>query len=352
MRFMTKSKAKLVLFSFGIWVFLLAGRLWWNGGFDRNFRSESDETLRPIQQAMSRQIETFMDGSQAILLQGMLLGVQQNVPRDLKLKLQATSTIHMIVVSGSNLSLIAAFLIGVLGFLGRKTSTVLTLGAILFYSLLTGMGVPVVRAALMSGLTLGGQLLGRNTTGWWILLISGGGMVLWEPNWLLSISFQLSFLATFGVVVVAPLVERYMSRLPELFRQDFAVSLAAQLTTMPIVAINFNQLSVVGVVINCLLLWVVSPVMIVGAGALGLSWLWLPAAQGVAWVPYILLTYFLDVVELGSRVPYGSLELGESSLVFWLGYYILLGGWIVVHLNYDKTTDKSSIETGRCRDGI
>ncbi len=309
------------------------------GGLDSDFRQEGDETLKPMQKALSSQIEMFLDGPQAVLLQGMLLGVSQNVSKDLKEKLQSTSTIHMIVVSGQNLSLTASFLMSSLGFLGRKKATWVTLGAIVFYSLLTGLGIPVIRAGLMSGITYGGQLLGRNTTGWWILLVSGGGMLLWEPNWLLSISFQLSFLATFGVVIVAPVVERYVQWLPEFFRQDFAVSVAAQLTTMPIIAYNFNQLSVVGVVVNCLLLWVVSPVMIVGAGALVVSWVWVELARGIAWVPYILLTYFLDVVELGSRLPSASIELGPSSPIFWIGYYVLLGGLIVVHLNHGKTTD-------------
>lgn len=311
------------------------------GGFDPNFRHEGTEMLQSVQQEMSDQMELFMDGPQAVLLQGMLLGIQQNVSPDLKTKLQSTSTIHMIVVSGQNLSLAAAFLMSMLGFLGRKPATVATLLAIVFYSVLTGMGIPVIRAALMAGLTYGGQLLGREASGWWILLVTGGGMLLWEPNWLMSISFQLSFLATFGVVVLAPLVEESLHRLPELIRPDFSVSLAAQLTTMPVIAYNFEQLSIVGVVVNCLLLWVVPFVMIIGAGALVVSWISVALAQWVGWIPFVLLTYFLDVVELSSQIPSASLTLEPSNPIFWMGYYLLLGAWIVVHLNHDKTTVKS-----------
>ena len=151
-------------------------------------------------------------------------------------------------------------------------------------------------------------------------------MLLYNPAWLVSISFQLSFLATVGVVIVSPVLVNYLQFLPDLIKQDLAVSLSAQLLTTPIIAINFHQLSLIGILVNSLILWIVPPVMILGIAALALSFIWLPLAIVVGFSTTVLLTYFIYVVGFFNSLPFSVSYIGKVNPLIWLGYYVLLGG--------------------------
>lgn len=320
-----------------VWLIIFSARLVSIGGFDPNYRDSEAKLLKPLQITLDHQISLILPEQQSALLSGMLLGVSGAVPYKLKQQLQQTSTIHLLVVSGSNLSLVAAFLTKALMPLGRLRGTVLTILAIIGYSVLTGLGVPVIRAAIMSIFSLSGQLIGRESTSWWIIILSAGLMLLWQPNWLYSISFQLSFLATIGAVVAAPKLDQLIKFVPNLIRSDLSVSLAAQLLTLPIIAYNFQQLSLVGVVVNCLVLWIVSPVMIIGAAAVLVSFLNLTLGQVVGVLPNILLTYFVEIVQFFAGLPSSWMSLSETFLVVWAGYYLLLISLFMIHLKHDQT---------------
>ncbi len=339
---MNKFVLKISLLFLGL--FLI--RVWSNGGI-------SDQSypglvwLEPWQSSFNEQIQSFMPKLPAALLSGMLLGVQGQVPYTLKQQMKSTSTIHLLVVSGQNLSLVASFLSSMLRPLGRIRATWLTLIAIILYSLLTGFGIPVIRAWIMSTLSLVGQLVGRRSTGWWTLCLTAGVMLLFEPSWLISISFQLSFLATAGAMVVSPALLPRLGWLPEMVRNDFAVSLAAQLTTLPIIAYNFQQISLIGIIANCFILWTVSPIMILGAAALAISYFNPFLAQVVALVPNLLLAFFLQIIYFFSDLPFASINLPASSWQLWVIYYL-----IMVHLIYVQTKAINSHRASRSGGGI
>ncbi len=308
-----------------IWAILFSFRVIQIGGVDPTYKEEGVQLFLPLRSSLSQTIDRILPYPQSALLSGIILGNQSSLPFYFKKQLQITSTIHIVVVSGQNLTILAGFVMSLVSLLGRRKTIIFTLGVIIFYSVLTGFGVPVVRAAIMAGLSYTGKLLGREGTGWWILLFTGGLMLLYQPNWLLNISFQLSFLATFGVIVVAPIFSEAIKKIPKLMREDFAVTLAAQLMVLPVIAYNFNQISIAGLLTNSLVLWSVPIVMISGFVAMILGLISQLLGQIVGLIPGILLTYFIYIVQLFSKIPGASININQTGILMWIGYYLMLG---------------------------
>lgn len=320
-------------------------RVWSIGGLEPSQSTSNDlesfaNQFYPYREFLSDQIKIHFSGDQAALLAGMLIGEKADLSPEFKKALTNTSTIHMVVVSGQNLSLLAGFIMSLAGFIHRRYLIWVCLLSIISYSVLTGGQIPVVRAAIMTILGLIAQLVGRDRDTMWFIGVAGYLMLLYQPNWLFSISFQLSFLATFGVLVVAPLMEVLFKRLPELFRQDLAVSTSAQLMTWPIIAANFGQLSILGIISNVMVLWTVSLIMLFGSVGVLIASLFPGLENWILFIPKLLLVYFIYVVELFNQLSWTSLRVDKGNLWLWLGYYFLLVG-IIFFISKRQSTTKS-----------
>lgn len=325
---MNKTKL-LVIFSL---ILIILVRMQLNGGVYKEKAEEAGVVayFSQIGQTIALRTEEILPQPQAGLLLGMVLGVGEYIPKEFKSALQRTGTIHIVVVSGQNLTLLAGFIMALAPMLGRKKTLVMTLTILAFYSLLTGFQIPVIRAALMFLFVAIAQFFNREGDSFWILILTALLMLVVNPNWLLSISFQLSFLATIGVVVAAPILVERFTFLPDLIKQDFAVTLAANLLTLPIIAANFHQVSLISLLVNTLVLWTVPIIMISGALSI-IVYLIIPLLGGLlALIPGSLLTYFVYIVEFFNQKGL-SIYISRIDWVVWLGYYSLLFGllsWI------------------------
>jgi competence protein ComEC len=316
---------KIVLIFSIIWIIIFSLRIIQIGGIDPIYKEEGVQFFQPLRSDLSQKIDEILPYPQSALLSGIILGNQSQLPVSFKKQLQTTSTIHIVVVSGQNLTILAGFVMSLVTIFGRRKTIILTLFVIVFYSLITGFGVPVVRAAIMAGLSYTGKLIGREGTGWWVLLVTAALMLLYQPNWLLNISFQLSFLATFGVIVVAPIFSKALDKIPKIIREDFSVTMAAQLMVLPVLAYNFNQVSLSGILANLFVLWSVPIIMISGFAALVIAYINIFLGQVVGLLPGILLTYFIYIVNLFSKMPGAVLNIGQTGQIMWIGYYMFFG---------------------------
>jgi len=320
---------KVVLIIITSWSLLFTFRVLQIGGLDLTYKEEGVELFKPAREYLVKVVDQILPYPQSALLSGIILGSQERLPFYLKNELKSTSTIHIVVVSGQNLTILAGFIMSLAFLIGRKKAGIFTFLLIFFYSLLTGFQVPVIRAAIMVTFTFLALMVGKERTGWWVLLLTAGLMLLYNPHWLFNISFQLSFLATFGVVVVAPILLESLQKVPQILRQDLAVTLAAQALVLPVIVYNFHQLSLVGVLANIFVLWTIPLVMVAGFFFLGVGLVSTFLGQLVGLVPAVLLTYFIYIVDLFAKLPGAGLEIGETSVIFWLGYYLLIvaGVW-------------------------
>src|SRR3989344_7840197 len=272
---------------------------------------------------MDQKITSFLPSPQAELLSGILLGQNKDLPGQLRLALRDTSTLHIVVASGQNLTMVAGFFLLLAGFVKRKVAMILGFTAIIFYILLTGAQIPILRAGLMVGFAFLANLIGREKDSIWVLLITAGIMLIINPGWLFDLSFQLSILATTGVVIVAPIFLKKLQNLPGFISSDLAVSLGAQIMVFPVIASNFHQLSLVAIPANLLVLWTIPFIMIIGA--FFLAFFWIPILGWfVAQVLNILLTYFIYVVQFFSSLPFAWEYVGDFHWIVWIGYYLIV----------------------------
>jgi competence protein ComEC len=308
-----------------IFIVLVYGLIYYiraqQGGWEPNL-----DLFSAQRELLDSKIQSYLPSPQAELLSGILLGEKKELPPQFRLALRDTSTVHIVVVSGQNLTLLAGLFMCLVGLIKRRTAILISILAIIFYTLLTGGQVPVLRACLMAMLTFLSQILGREKEGIWALIITGALMLLVNPAWITSISFQLSFLATLGVIAVSPQISKLLTSLPEIIKVDLAVTISANLMVMPVIVQNFHQLSLVGVITNMLILWTIPIIMILGAILLVFSYILQPLALVVAFLVNGLLTYFVYIVEFFASTPFAWIYIGELDWLFWIGYYALLGG--------------------------
>ncbi len=303
-----------------------------------NFILQAADELRSLAQA---RIYRLFPQPEAALLAGILVGNDNDLPPDVQQAFQDSGTSHIIAISGFNMAIIAGLITLMLGrLLPAGKSLPLVVAAITFYTLLTGASPSVVRAAIMSVMGVVGVLVGRRQLGINSLLFTAALMCLVNPLLPWDISFQLSFAATLGLIWYAgPLQEAvfdWMERwLPTAWAQQIAAwigefvlcTLAAQLTTLPVMLYHFQRLSLSALLANIVVLPVQSFLMILGGVAVLVGLLLPPLGQLLAYPAWVLLAYTIRMVILLAALPAGVLFTGTLPLWVMLLIYALLFLW-------------------------
>ena len=279
---------------------------------------------------------------EASLLAGILLGVDTGLPAELQQAYKDTGTAHIIAISGFNITIIAALFVALFSrLLGPRRGALAAVVGIALYTFLVGAEAAVVRAALMGGLALFARQVGRRQDGLNTLTFVAALMAVGNPSVLWDVGFQLSFAATLGLILYAqPLQEwvtQRLSRIPLLapraahiaqpLSEYFLFTLAAQLTTLPIMAYQFGRISLVSLIANPFILPAQPAVMLLGGLALLLGLLYLPLGQLAAWLAWPFVVYTNRAVELFASFPHGVLVLGDFSLLFVVLFYAALLSW-------------------------
>jgi competence protein ComEC len=272
------------------------------------------------------------------LLAGILLGVDTGLTDQLQQAFKNTGTAHIIAISGFNMSIIAGLFVLLFSrFLGQRRGAMLAVVGIVLYTIMVGASAAVVRAALMGTLALFAVQVGRRQLALNTLLGVALLMCIWNPLYIWDVGFQLSFFATLGLILYADPFTRFSNRIlaklfpsaagekfAELFAEFVLLTLAAQLTTIPIMAYQFQRISLVSFIANPFILPPQPAVMILGGLAVLLSHIWLPLGQVAAWIAWPFVEYTIRAVELFDRVPSGTLVLGKLSLWFVIFFYVAL----------------------------
>lgn len=298
--------------------------------------------LFSIRSRVDDRINKFLPEPQASLLSGVLLGVDRGLPEDFEDDLRTTGTIHVVVVSGYNIMVVGGFFLLLAGRIKRKYAIVLSIIAIIFYTLLTGAQPPTVRAAIMGTLAFSATLFGRQNLPFYSLMLAAFIMIMINPFVLTDIGFQLSFMATTGIILFKDSLQRFFKRIPSPFSEDLTTTISAQLLVVPIIFFHFGQISVISALVNTLVLWTVPLATILGFGIAILGLLVEPLGQIVAWIAWVPLSIFIWVVEIFAQIPLAQIQVPENSLITLVLYYSLLALVIWLVPKYVKAFKKSS----------
>lgn len=290
--------------------------------------------------ALQRVYELFPD-PEASLMAGILLGVETGIPRAVQEAFKDTGTSHVIAISGFNITILAGLFATLFGrLLGPRRGAAAAVLGIAGYTVLVGADAAVVRAAIMGTLALLARQVGRRQAALNSLAVTAAVMALAQPQVLWDVGFQLSFMATIGLVLYAdPLAqgfaraaarfvgERTAARLAGPAGEYFLFTLAAQWTTVPVTAYHFQRFSWSSLLANPAILPVQPAVMIVGGIALILDLIFPPLGAPVAAVAWPFVAYTIRVVERFARLPFGVVALGPLRLPWVVVYYgVLFGG--------------------------
>ena len=280
---------------------------------------------------------------QASLLAGILLGVESGISQNLKDAFNITGTSHIVVISGFNVAIIAGVFASLskrlAGRFAPRRAALVAIGGIALYTVLVGADPPVVRAALMGSLALLAPLIGRQVFAPAALVGAALVMTAINPLILFDVGFQLSFFATLGLVLYAePITNAVVGlatrltplaterRVTGYVSEFFSLTLAAQITTLPLIVYYFRRLSLIALLANVLVLPAQPGVMILGGLATLAGLVWQPLGALLAWLAWPFVTFTIAVVELLARLPGASVELGRLSFGALIGAYGLIAG--------------------------
>lgn len=285
-------------------------------------------------------IHAILPEPAASLLAGILLGVDSGIARDVSAAFNATNTAHIIAISGFNIAILA----GILAALARRVvgapyATLVVILGLSAYTLLVGASASVVRAAIMGSLSLIALHYHRPNDALTALAVSAGLMLMWNPFILYDLGFQLSFLATLGLILYVPPLsaafENFFTRVTcsqrakqivGALNDSFIVTLAAQITTTPLIVFAFHRLSLVGLLTNLIVLPAQPAVMLWGGLATLLALLVPPIGQVIAWIAWAFLTFTIVIVQATASLPFGSIQVGRFDAPILVAYYLLLFG--------------------------
>ena len=272
----------------------------------------------------------------ASLASGLITGGKQGLGKDLLDAFIVAGLVHIVVLSGYNVMIIAEGVLRSLRFLSKKGAALAAGVLIALFVLAAGAGAASIRAGVMAGLALLARATGRTYAVLRALVVAALVMLIANPLLLaFDPGFQLSFLATYGLIVGAPIVALYLVRVRSIFwRELLAATIAAQIAVLPLLLYQTGLFSVVSLPANLFVLPVVPLAMATSAFA-GLIGMLFPALAPVIGVPaYLLLSYILWIAEFSSALPIASFALPQFPFVFVLVAYGGLLFWIA--RNHEK----------------
>jgi competence protein ComEC len=246
-------------------------------------------------------INQLLPEPHAGLLAGILFGTKATLSKDFLAALTTTGTLHIIALSGMNISILANLSITTfLRFASRRVASLLTVLIIIGFVWFVGVSPSVVRAAIMGCLTLFAVLVGRPNWSIFSFILTVIVMLLVKPSWIGDLSFQLSALATLGIILFGKKQKNFI-------QDTLQTTLCAQVFTIPLILFTFRRISLVSPLTNILIGWVIAPVTAIGMAAAILGWIWLPIGYVFGWVSWVLLEYLILMVNWTAKLPFSSL---------------------------------------------
>lgn len=268
---------------------------------------------------------------------GLVVGEKSALGKELIDDFRKAGLIHIVVLSGYNITIVADSIRRMLSFLPRNIGIILGGIGIISFGILVGGGATVIRSCIMAIIALVGSLIRRDYDVGKALFLAGAFMIIHNPLILLyDPSFQLSFLATLGLIVLSPPIEKRLKFITEKFGLRGLVSstLATQIFVSPYILYMMGQLSIIGIIVNILVLPII-PITMLFVFLTGISgFVLMQASQIFGWISHFLLSYELLIVRSFADLPFASIELPKFS--FWIvtGFYL---SYFVALLKFPST---------------
>lgn len=279
--------------------------------------SRFQEILFVFKSKLVENIGDVIPRPESIFMEGIALGGRSGLPSSLREEFVVTGTIHVIALSGYNITVVADGVQRLFSnFLSRYVSLSFGGVSVVLFVLMTGSQATAVRAGIMALLAVIARATGRENDISRALFLAGFLMVMHNPYILAhDVSFQLSFLATLGIIYLTPITEYWFgfikNRRLEWFREIISTTLAAQIAVLPFIMYTMGSLSLISLPINILILPFIPFAMFVGfiVGIFGFVGTWLSFPFG--FIGAKILEWILSIIHFGANIPYASISVRE-----------------------------------------
>ena len=302
------------------------------GNITDNFFNRIKSLLFGLKKSFVRSLENNLGEPHSSLASGLVVGEKSSLGKDLLDDFRKVGLIHIVVLSGYNITIIADAMRRILVFLPRVWGIFFGGLGIALFGILVGGGATVVRSCLMAGIALFAGLIRRDYSVIRSLIFVALLMLIENPKILFyDPSFQLSFLATLGLILLSKPVENRLHFITEKFgiRGIVASTVATQIFVSPYILYTMGQISIIGMVVNILVLPFI-PITMLFVFIAGMSGMFVSSvALPFAWVSHVLLSYELFIVDYFARLPFASINVGEFSFWFVVGFYVVIIGVVV-----------------------
>jgi competence protein ComEC len=295
------------------------------------------QVLSTYQDPLERFRQRFFTGVKTALPEplasfglGLLVGIRALIPKDMQTELTLVGLSHLVAVSGYNLTIIVAAVDRAFKKAGRGVALAVSLWLIIGFLIVTGASASIVRASIVSVLSLLASFYGRRFNPLTLILLTAGVTAAVEPAYLTDLGWLLSFLAFFGILVVAPAVEARLHHPKSVLIRLFIESFIAQILTLPLILFMFGQLSIVAPLSNLVILPLVPLAMGVSFLA-GLAGMIVPAFAGwLAWPAMLVLGFIKTVIDQFASLPWAGRTDHISLTVMLVMYGIILAGTVTM----------------------
>lgn len=291
-------------------------------------------------QRLAQVLDELYDGPTADFLKGLLLGQREALPLELENAFTSLGMAHILAISGGHVAIVVALVWLVLQLFGvpRERAVIWLLFLLPVYAVMTGMQVPVIRATIMAAMALWALRLARPTDHVQFLFMTASLMAIWNPYWLFQVSFQLSFLITFGLILWTnhltetwrqwPVLRRWWPPLVSLL----ALNVVAQIVSFPLIVAYFHEYSLLSTLANLTLVSVLSFIVLpLGYGTLLLGWVHPGAAFVLAQLNQRWCEWTLSVATRMAEWKTFVTTWPTPSL-FWIVVYYVLWAWWMARL--------------------
>jgi competence protein ComEC len=265
------------------------------------------------------------------LANGLILGARGGFDEDTKQEFIDTGTVHIIALSGYNVSIVAENVMKAFSLvLAQTIAIIFGIVVILLFIIMTGASATAIRAGIMATIMLLGKMTNRKYLAGRALVIAGLAMIAYDPRVIVDMSFQLSFIATWGVLFITPKTLRWFRWVPLRFgfREMVASTVAATIAVLPVLLHLTGVLSLVSLPANFLILLLI-PTAMLFIFITGMSGFIAPILSVVfGYITYLILLYILSVIHFFGTLSFSSVSIQSFPLLLTVFIYIFLFYWV------------------------
>ena len=292
-----------------------------------------------IKDKVIAKFDAALNPKEAALLSGLMVGEQSGFSSQFREAMSKSGTTHLVALSGYNISIIVIGMFYIFGyFMGRRSTFILIILAIVGFVLMTGAEASVVRAATMGLIALLAYQVDRIYSVRNAIVLTAFLMTIINPRVLyFDTGFQLSFLALLGIVYLKPSIERFLYLRKEegflSWREIFLTTLSAQLIVAPLLILKFGTFSPLSLVANLLILTLVPLTMGLGFILAALGFIFSNLSLFFGWFVKLPLSYEIFIIEFFGKI--NVLSIGYLGVFLAVIYYLAVIGF-VFYIRYFK----------------